>query len=297
MISCERLTIVVSGQIVIDAASLVVPAGDALALIGRTGCGKSTLLAALATAIPLHGGDITVHGCSVRRDPAGVRSLIGYVPARLDAWPAARASDFLGLFAVAAGLSGTALERALEKSLALARLGGGDRIDRLSAGAAKRLLIARALLHDPEVLLLDDPFSSLDPRDRRHTEQLIGDAVLMGRTVVAAIDDAHVPDCFTHLALLADGRLASHGPASPEAFAEGRTWRYRFVCRGQADQAADVLRPLATEVGIVDTDTVDCHIDPARPGAARLIELLVRSGVAVESAVHSPYWAAQLIED
>ena len=298
MIHCDQLTIEQGGQIVIDRIALAVSAGQTLALIGRTGAGKSTLLAALATAIPPRSGDITVQGQSVRRNAAGVRRLIGYVPARLEAWPAARATDFLELFAGAAGLSGPGLRRAIDKALALAGLdgGGSQRIDRLSAGAAKRLLLARALLHDPQVLVLDDPFSGLDPRDRRETERLIGDATLMGRIVVAAIDAADVSDCFTHLAVLAEGRITAHGSASPETFSAGRAWRYRFICRGQAAAAVDTLRSLSAEPHAVDADIVDCQVAPAGPTFGRLIEAVVRSGVTVESVAHHPHWAAQLID-
>lgn len=298
MIRFEQSTIEQSGHIVIDRLSLAVSAGQALAVIGRTGAGKSTLLAALAAAISTRGGDITVQGHSVRRDSAGVRRLIGYVPARLEAWPAARAADFLELFANAAGLSGTGLRRALDKSLSLAGLGGrgSQQIDQLSDGAAKRLLIARALLHDPQVLVFDDPFASLDPPDRRETERLIGDATLMGRTVIAAINAADVSDCFTHLAVLADGRITAHGPASPETFSADRAWRYRFVCRGQAAAVADTLRSLSAEPHLVDADTVDCRVAAAGPASGRLIEAVVRSGVNVESVGHHPHWAAQLID-
>lgn len=296
MIRCERLSVERSGQIVVDRVSLAVPSGRALGVIGRTGAGKSSLVAALGGAIPIHGGDFFVNEISAGREPERVRRLIGYAPARLDAWPAARAADVLELFAVAAGLPTESATRAIKRGLAFARLAPGDRVDRLADGAAKRLLVARALLNDPEVLLLDDPFSGLDPFDRGEVERIIGDATLLGRTVVAALDDAHVPDCFTHLAVLAGGRIVAEGEASPAAFAAGRTWRHRFVCRGRAAEAVLVLRPLTAEASATDTDTIDCRIDPARAVMPRLVEALVQAGLTPESAAFHPPWTAQLLD-
>jgi ABC-2 type transport system ATP-binding protein len=297
MIRCERLSVERSGQIVVDRVSLAVPSGRALAVIGRTGAGKSSLLGALAAALPVHGGDFFVDDISAGREPERVRRLIGYVPARLDAWPAARAADMLELFAVAAGLSRESTARAIERALFLAKVAAGDRVDRLADGAAKRLLVARALLNDPKVLLFDDPFSGLDPFDRGEVERIIGDATLLGRTVVAALDDAHVPDCFTHLAVLGGGRIAAQGEASPSTFSAGRIWRYRFVCRGRAVEAVEVLRPLAAEATATDADTIDCRIDPARSAVSSLVEALVRAGLSPEAATFHPPWTAQLLDN
>lgn len=296
MIRCERLSVERSGQIVVDRVSLEVPSGRALGVIGRTGAGKSSLMAALAGTLPIHGGDFFVNEISAAREPQRARRLIGYAPARLDAWPAARAADVLELFAVTAGLPTESATRAISRGLAFARLAPGDRVDRLADGAAKRLLVARALLNDPEVLLFDDPFSGLDAIDRGDVERIIGDATLAGRTVVAALDDAHVPDCFTHLSVLSGGRIVAEGEASPAAFAAGRTWRHRFLCRGRAAEAVLVLRPLTAEAVAIDADTIDCRIEPARAAVPRLVEALVEAGLTPESAAFHPPWTTQLLD-
>ncbi len=297
MIRCERATVERSGRVVVEAVTVAVAAGQAAALIGRSGAGKSSLLAAAATAVPLHGGDILVGDRSVRREASAVRRLIGYVPARMPAWPGVRADEFLEAFAVAAGLRGQPLAAAVAKSLGMAGLAGHAHapLDTLSAGHAKRLLAARALLHDPQVLLLDDPFGGLDPLERRDIERLIGDAHLMGRTVLAAIDDADVPSCFTHLAVLDEGRLVASGTAEPASFAEGRRWAYAITCRGAAEEAVRVLRPLPAEARATDGDTVAFTFDASTGTLADAIAALVRAGIAVEQAGFAPPWPAQLL--
>lgn len=299
MIRFDRASVEQVGQLVVEAVSLHVRGGEAWAVIGPSGAGKSLLVAAAATAVPLHAGDILVDGHSVRREAEAVRRAAGYVPDRPPDWPGLRAAEFLELFAVAAGRRGRELEQAVAKGLALAALAGrgGDDLDTLDAGHAKRLLVARALLHDPQVLLLDDPFGGLDPAGRAAVERLVGDTHLMGRTVLAAIDDARVPDCFTHLAVLREGRLVAAGRNDPATFAEGRRWRYQFRCPGRAEAATVALGAVGDDVRATDADTVVAVIDPGRVSPAELVAAVVRAGLPVEAAGYDPPWQAQLVSD
>jgi kynurenine formamidase len=126
-------------------------------------------------------------------------------------------------------------------------------------------------------------------------ERLVGDAHLMDRTVLAAIDNADVPGCFTHLFVLREGRLETAGPADPGAFAAGRTWTYAIVCRGAAEAAARVLEQRGGGVRAVDADTVTIMVDSERSGPADAVAAVVRAGIAVERAGYQPPWPAQLI--
>jgi len=306
MIQCDRVIVERGGQMVLDRFSLTVVQGETLALIGRSGSGKSTLLAAVATAIAIRGGDIRLAGHSVRRDPDAVRQRIGYAPPSMPSWPAVRADEFLALFAGSAGLAGSGLRQAVDRALDIADLRGkgGTLIDRLPDGQAKLLLIGRALMHAPDVLVLDDPFGNLDPAQQRSAERLIGDLQIGGRTVIAAIDDARVPDCFTHLAVLSEGRLVQQGPATFGAFSAGRPWRYRLSCPGQAEAAAVVIGTLADSTQVFDADTLEAVLHGPtegttgflRPALSEMLVRLVRAGIAVEAAELQPHWTAQLVE-
>ena len=297
MIRCERATVERSGRVVVESLSLAVGHGQATALIGRTGSGKSSLLAAVATALPLHAGEILVAGRSVRGEPAAVRRAIGYVPDRMPAWPGLRAGEFLEAFAAAAGLHGERLAAVVRRGLERAGLATAGRtpVDALAAGHRKRLLLARALAHEPDVLLLDDPFGGLDPHERTDVTRLIGDTHLMGRTVLAAIDDADVPACFTHLAVLAEGRLVASGPATPEGIAAGRSWRCAMVCRGTAAAAARAVAGLVGETSVEDDDRLTFAVDPRRTSLGAVVAAAAQAGIAVESAGFDPPWPAQLI--
>lgn len=297
MIRCERATVERAGRVAVESVSLAVAAGEALALVGRSGSGKSSLVAAAATALPLHAGEILVDGRSVVREAEDVRRRIGYVPDRLPSWPGLRAGEFLEVFAAAAGLRSAGLRTAVERALDMAGL-AHDRnspLDDLPAGARKRLLVARALLHDPQVLLLDDPFGGLDPHERRDVARLIADAHLIDRTVLAAIDDADVPACFTHLAILDQGRLRGVGRAVPGAFDAGRTWRCSAVCREAAEAAARAIAGEVSEIQVEDGDRLRFTLDPRRTSLGSVVAALVQAGIVVESAGFDPPWPAQLV--
>ncbi|RLS67913.1 MAG: ABC transporter ATP-binding protein [Planctomycetota bacterium] len=300
MICFDCVTIKRSRQDVIDNVTLTIDAGEAVAFVGESGAGKSSLLLALASVLPLHRGDITVDNLSVRTNAAAVRGRVGYVPACLSAWPAMQATEFLQLFAISAGLCGKPLRSAIDKALALAGMdsSGKQTVDSLCSGQAKRLLIARALLHDPPVLIFDDPFSGLDYKERILVEQIISDAVIMNRIVVAAVDNAVVPRCFTQVALLSKGRLVESGPAVPETFGAGdseRHWGYRIICPSHSETAVKLLRRLCESAHAVDGDTLDCRHNPRQLPFSELVAVLVRAGIAVESAGFYPHWTVQLL--
>ena len=295
MLHIERAVIRAGDVAAIADCSFDAAPGEAWALIGAGGCGKGLLVAAIAGAVPLAGGEIVVNGRSQRREPAMARRMCGYVPAALEGWPGIRADEFLDLFATAVGLSGKRLTEARTRALDLAGLSGDARLDTLPEATTKRLLLGRAVLHDPAILALDDPFRGLDPRGRHLCENLIEAAVLVERTVVAALDDAIVPACFTHIALLDGGRILARGPAHPATFAPGRTWTWRVTVSRDAIAARECLADRVPEAHLVDDRTVDCRIDPVLSPPAALVTALVRAGIAVESAGFHPFWSAQLV--
>lgn len=296
MIRCERATVERSGRVVVESLTLAVAPGQAVAVVGRTGSGKSSLLAAVATVLPLHAGEILVDGYAVGREAEQVRRRVGYVPDRLPAWPGLRVAEFLQVFAAACGLQGQGQRMAVDRAVAMAGLESerSAPLDDLPAGHRKRILVARALLHDPQVLVLDDPFGGLDAFERRDVARLIFDAHLIDRTVLAAIDDADVPGCFTHLAVLGEGRLVASGPADPAAFATGRSWRCRAVCRGAAERAVAVLEAAGVAGAGVEGDAVVFSVAGARAGVGPAAAALAAAGIDVAWVGFDPPWPAQL---
>lgn len=298
MLRFDRVRVARAGLVVVDDWSCEVPAGQTLAIIGRTGAGKTSLVEAAAGEVPLLSGDIAIEGCSVRRETTAARRLVGFVPDRLPAWPGLDVVGLLELSATAVGLSRGAAAVAVERAVAAAGLAdrAGTPLDGLSAGMGKRLLVERAFLHEPPVLLLDDPFGGLDPLEHAEVVRRIAAARAAGTTVVAALDDAVVPDCFSHVAVMAEGRLVAAGPAAPTAFEFGRRWRVRLECPGRAEAAAVVLAGLAHDVQPLSRDVVDCRVELASLPLSRLVGAVVAAGIPVEAAGLRPPWTCQLLE-
>ena len=112
----------------------------------------------------------------------------------------------------------------------------------------------------------------------------------------AASDDGDVPACFTHLAVLREGRLVAAGAADPAAFGGDKRFRYRITSRGRAEDAVRLLRGLPVEAAAVDLDHVDVVFEPATLPASRLVAAVVAAGIPVDAAGFHPTWTAQLVE-
>jgi ABC-2 type transport system ATP-binding protein len=178
-------------------ASLAVTPGSVTALIGPNGCGKTTLMLMLAGLLKPDGGTIHVGGMSPLEHPKAARTAVGWMPDVLGTWESLTCLETLETFGMAYGVSATeATERgfALLERMHLADLAAQPaRV--LSRGQKQRLSLARALVHDPGVLILDEPASGLDPRSRVELRDLVrefaaeGKAVLVSSHVLAELDE------------------------------------------------------------------------------------------------------------
>ncbi|MGH7904362.1 MAG: heme ABC exporter ATP-binding protein CcmA [Candidatus Dormibacteraceae bacterium] len=179
---------------------LEVERGERLAVLGGNGAGKTTLLRLLATAARPAAGRLELFGIDalVRRD--SVRPRIGYLGHRLGLYPVLSAAENLRFFARLLGLAPAAVEPALERVGLSA--GGGRPVAELSRGMQQRLAIARSLLHEPELWVLDEPDASLDAGGRELLAELIG-----SRTVVLATHDRGLAGGICGRALTLEGGL------------------------------------------------------------------------------------------
>lgn len=216
MIRLDEVSIGHGEHLVAPPLTLEIGHGEAVALISRTGHGKTTLLEAIAGIRPATSGRV------LRGNPAAMQQhppRIGYAPADAAAWPVLRADEFLETVGLSAGLAGKPLRLAVTRGLTFAHLEQNcdHRIDRLSDGQRKRLLLAATLLHDPDLLILDDPLRSLDAPGRAEVEQVIADLALAGGTIVAALNDGVIGPCWSRVLLLEHGRVFDSKRGLPHA--------------------------------------------------------------------------------
>ena len=202
-------------RVVLRNLTLELPEGCTLAVLGPNGAGKTTLLRILATLLRPTGGDVTVLGCRLPRDAWRVRGRIGLLGHDPLLYRDLSGVENLRFQARLHGLAGDGNER-IETLLEQVRMSrrADELVRNLSAGMVQRLAVCRALLHQPELLLLDEPGSHLDPEAVALVEPLVGPAPGRTRILVTHDVDAGLADAEVVLALRAGGSVAYAGPAS-----------------------------------------------------------------------------------
>ncbi len=166
--------------------SLEIEEGSVLGFIGPNGAGKSTTLKMLATIVRPSSGDARIAGHSIKQDSDRIRWLIGYMPDVCGLYEDMRVHEYLRFFANVYRITSTKAEKAIDETLDLVGLEGkSDSLcGELSRGMSQRLHLARVLLHDPKLLLLDEPASGLDPRARIDFKELVSTLRGMGKTLI-----------------------------------------------------------------------------------------------------------------
>ena len=200
-----------AGVPVVAGVDLTVAAGEALVLLGPNGAGKTTLLRMLALLVRPTEGELVLFGTPGHAAPPALRRRIGYAAHESLCYPDLTAAENLAFYARLFALDGAAARVAV--LLAWAGLEGSGRrpVRTFSRGMAQRLALARALLHDPDLLLLDEPWSALDPAAAALTERLVA-LRAGGRTIVLTTHDvARAAPLATRVGILARGRLAWTG--------------------------------------------------------------------------------------
>jgi ABC-2 type transport system ATP-binding protein len=216
-LSLIDVTVRYGANVALERVSLDVRRGEIVGLLGPNGCGKSTTLAVAAGVCDPASGTVTVEGRLRAADPAAYARRVGLVPQEPAVYDELTAYDNLTFFGELYGLSGADLRRRAIRTLSRVRLSdrASTRVSTFSGGMKQRLNLAAALLHDPPVLLLDEPTASLDPACR--------DALFADLTRFR--DDGHAILLSTHhideaesgcdrVAVLEDGRLVACGSAS-----------------------------------------------------------------------------------
>jgi ABC-2 type transport system ATP-binding protein len=186
MIEIKDLTKTYGSFTALKAMNMNVEKGVMFGFVGPNGAGKSTAMAILATLLAPSSGTAKVGGYEVTEHPKEVRRLIGYMPDFFGVYDHFKTTEYLHFYGASYGISRTEREKLIPQLLELVNL--TDKadfyVDSLSRGMKQRLCLARCLVHDPELLILDEPASGLDPRARIEMREILKELKAMGKTIL-----------------------------------------------------------------------------------------------------------------
>ena len=216
MIRCEKLVKRYGRTLALDSLDLTVGKGELHGFIGPNGAGKTTAMKILATLARPTGGAAFVGGVNVCEQPQRARALVGYMPDFFGVYDNLKAWEYLDLYASCVGMDFAARRRRIDELLSLTALTDKREayVDGLSRGMKQRLCLARALLHDPQLLILDEPASGMDPRARAQMRDILREIGRMGKTVLIS---SHILPELSELCdamtILEKGRVVFSGSA------------------------------------------------------------------------------------
>ena len=278
------------GTVAVAGLDLEIGEGEIFGLVGPNGAGKTTTLRMLATLLMPTSGDAEIVGESIRRNPNAARRVLGFMPDVFGVYDDMKVWEYLDFFARCYGIPGSKRRRMIGDLLDLVDL--GDKRDAyvqsLSRGMQQRLCLAHTLVHDPQVLLLDEPASGLDPRARVELRELLRELRALGKTIVIS---SHIlpelEELCTAVAIVDHGQVLAHGRVSDIE----RRLRFGAVLRVRIIPGSDVVAardhfaadPGVASANILDDGQIEIGFRGDDEAAATLLAAAVQAGIRVSS--------------
>lgn len=298
MIETINLTKRYGDLVALDSLNLTINEGDCFGFIGPNGAGKTTTIKILATLLKPSSGQATIDGLTVGHMNRRIRPIIGYVPDFMGAYEDMVVTEYLEFFAACYNIHGAQRRKVVQDVLDLTDLNykATAEVNSLSRGMQQRLGIARVLIHDPKVLLLDEPASGLDPRARIEMRSLLTELARMGKTIMVSSHIlSELAEMCTSIGIIERGRLLYAGSIQ-DAYARTHAGERIAITLEDGDEAARerARAALARVEGVAGVtrdperpDQIVVELAPPAPGRAQshhgVLEALLASGVRVAS--------------
>lgn len=217
MIEIRDLTKRYGSFTALDHLNLTLEEGVVFGFVGANGAGKSTTFSILATLLSPTSGDALINGKSVIKESKEVRKQIGYMPDFFGVYDQLKVDEYLDFYGASYGIGVAERKVLIPQLLELVNLTSKrfEYVDLLSRGMKQRLCLARALIHDPKVLILDEPASGLDPRARVEMRDILRNLKSMGKTILIS---SHIlpelAEMCDEIGVIDNGKLIAHGNVS-----------------------------------------------------------------------------------
>ena len=279
-IEIENLTRRFGAFIAVDHISFSVERGEVLGFLGPNGAGKSTTMKMITGFLTPTSGSVRVDGHDVQRDPIAVKKNIGYLPEGAPLWADMSAGRFLEFIAGVRGLSGAARIDRIRDVVAKTQIGSvlEQPIDTLSKGFKRRVGLAQALLHNPDVLILDEPTDGLDPNQKHEVRQLIAEMSEEKAIVISTHILEEVEAVCTRAIIIANGRIVADATPAELLARSDQHNAVSLQIDGDIDVARRLLQDLPT-VSSVEVGQRNRLLVRPKDGA----QILHEGGIAMRS--------------
>ena len=268
-------------------ASFNAESGEVLSLLGPNGAGKSTTISMLSGLLAPTAGDASVMGHSVTKEPAAAKASLGVVPQDIALYPDLSARENLVFWGKMYGLRGAVLKSRVDEVLEVIGLADRqkDHVGKFSGGMKRHVNIGAALLHKPDVIIMDEPTVGIDPQSRRHILDNVKELNQQGMTVLYTthyMEEA--AELSNHIAIMDKGKVIAYGTHDDLIKMVGEQTRIDVTLNAEAEKILDAWR--ATE-GVSKIDALDgkvtALVDDSNRVLPRLFDAASKHGVRITS--------------
>lgn len=288
MIEIENLAKSFGKTKAVDGLSLKIEDGGLYGFVGPNGAGKTTTMKIISGLLQADSGSVTINGIDAVKNVKKIRSMIGYVPDFFGVYDNLKVLEYIEFFASAYNIVGRGAERKCYRLLN--ELGLSDKleffVDDLSRGQKQVLCLARALIHEPEILILDEPTSGMDPKSRIEIRNLLKRLNGEGKTIVISSHILHeISELVTGLAVIEEGRVVMSG--SIEGIERKMHIENPIIIKVEdgANIAAGILKEEESVVNLTITEDDEFYVsyNGSEEEEGYLLKKLIEAGVLISS--------------
>jgi ABC-2 type transport system ATP-binding protein len=271
----------------VDNLNLELEKGDIYGFVGPNGAGKTTTMRIVATLLEATSGTVLVDGINASENPVRVREKIGYMPDFFGVYDNLKVDEYMDFYGSCYGLSKAERSKRIDELLELVDLRDKkhEYVDTLSRGMKQRLCLARSLIHNPELLILDEPASGMDPRARLEMKGILKTLKDMDKTILISSHILHeLAELCTSIGIIERGRLVYSGRLQDIMRRITGKTILEITLLDKTDKAVNLLReqPLVEDIYGED-NTLEVSFNGGEQDMADLLRLLINHGIPVLS--------------